>query len=316
MEKAPGARETAHESPRTFPVTETQTVPHASAEPGILADMLDLTKARLNLLVLITTFVGYWMGSTGPIDWLRLLQTMLATALTAAAAAALNQLWERKIDMLMTRTAQRPLAAGRMQSGSALALGLGLGTAGTVWLWFAVNPLSALLAASTVVIYVLIYTPMKRRTALCTLVGAVSGAIPPVIGWAAANPHLTLGAWVLFGVLFTWQMPHFLAIAWMYRDQYRGAGLVMLKRDDQTGVATAVTSLVFTLLLTFTTLVQFNAGPAGSMYLGGALIINSVFFLAALHFVADRSRPVARRLFFASIIYLPLILGLMVFTKE
>ena len=297
-------------------MTETQTVPHASAEPGILADLLDLTKARLNLLVLITTFVGYWMGSTGPIDWLRLLQAMLATALTAAAAAALNQLWEKKIDMLMTRTAQRPLAAGRMQPRSALALGLGLGAVGTSWLWFAVNALSAVLAASTVVIYVLLYTPMKRRTAFCTLIGAVSGAIPPVIGWAAANPHLTLGAWVLFGVLFTWQMPHFLAIAWMYRDQYRGAGLVMLKSDDQTGVATAVTSLIFTLLLTFTTLVQFNAGLAGSMYLGGALMINSVFFLAALHFVADRSRPVARRLFFASIIYLPLILGLMVFTKE
>ena len=297
-------------------MTETQTIPHVSAEPGILADLLDLTKARLNLLVLITTFVGYWMGATGPIEWLRLLQAMLATALTAAAAAALNQVWERKIDMLMTRTAQRPLAAGRMQSGPALALGLGLGTAGTVWLWLAVNSLSALLAASTVVIYVLIYTPMKRRTALCTLVGAVSGAIPPVVGWAAANPHLTLGAWVLFGVLFTWQMPHFLAIAWMYRDQYRGAGLVMLKSDDQTGVTTAVTSLIFTLLLTAVTMVPFNTGLAGSMYLGGALIINSVFFLAALHFVADRSRLVARRLFFASILYLPLILGLMVFTKE
>ena len=297
-------------------MTETQTIPHVSAEPGILADLLDLTKARLNLLVLITTFVGYWMGATGPIEWLRLLQAMLATALTAAAAAALNQVWERKIDMLMTRTAQRPLAAGRMQSGPALALGLGLGTAGTAWLWLAVNSLSALLAASTVVIYVLIYTPMKRRTAFCTLVGAVSGAIPPVVGWAAANPHLTLGAWVLFGVLFTWQMPHFLAIAWMYRDQYRGAGLVMLKSDDQTGVTTAVTSLIFTLLLTAVTMVPFNTGLAGSMYLGGALIINSVFFLAALHFVADRSRLVARRLFFASILYLPLILGLMVFTKE
>ena len=144
----------------------------------------------------------------------------------------------------------------------------------------------------------------------------MSGAIPPVIGWAAANPHLTLGAWVLFGVLFTWQMPHFLAIAWMYRDQYRGAGLVMLKRDDQTGFATAATAFAFTLLLTAVTLVPFNAGIAGSMYLGGALLINSVFFLAALNFSADRSRPVARRLFFASILYLPLILGLMVFTKE
>ena len=294
----------------------TTEIPHANAEPGILADLLDLTKARLNLLVLVTTFVGYWMGSSGSIDWLRLVCAMLGTALIAAAAAALNQLWEQKVDALMTRTASRPLPSGRMKGGTALALGFALGTAGTALLWLAVSPLSALLALGTLVIYVLIYTPMKRRTALCTLVGAVSGAIPPVVGWAAANPHLTLGAWVLFAVLFTWQMPHFLAIAWMYRDQYRGAGLVMLKSDDETGFATAATSFVFTLLLTVATLVPFNAGTAGGTYLGGALLINSVFFLAALNFFADRSRPVARRLFFASIIYLPLILGLMVFTKE
>ncbi len=291
-------------------------IPHANAEPGILADLLDLTKARLNLLVLITTFVGYWMGSSGAMNWQRLICAMLGTALTAASAAALNQLWERKVDALMARTASRPLPAGRMKGGIAFALGLALGTAGTALLWFAVNSLSALLALGTLVIYVLIYTPMKRRTALCTLVGAVSGAIPPVVGWAAANPDLTLGAWVLFAVLFAWQMPHFLAIAWMYREQYRGAGFVMLKRDDETGFTTAATSFVFTLLLTAATLVPFDAGTAGGTYLGGALLINSVFFLAALHFFADRSRPVARRLFFASIIYLPLILGLMVFTKE
>jgi protoheme IX farnesyltransferase len=297
-------------------MSEAAAIPHANAEPGILADLLDLTKARLNLLVLITTFVGYWMGTTGPVQWLRLVSAMLGTALCAASAAAFNQLWEVKVDALMTRTADRPIVAGRMKKSAAFWIAVALGTAGSAWLILAVNFLSATLAASTIVTYVLLYTPMKRRTALCTLVGAVSGAIPPVVGWAAANPHLTLGAWVLFAVLFTWQMPHFLAIAWMYRDQYRGAGLVMLKSDDETGFATAATSFIFTLLLTAATLVPFNAGSAGATYLGGALIINSVFFLAALHFFADRSRPVARRLFFASIIYLPLILGLMVFTKE
>jgi heme o synthase len=296
--------------------TETAAVPRASVEPGILADILDLTKARLNLLVLITTFVGYWMGAPGHIHWLELAQAMLGTALCAASAAAFNQAWEVRIDSMMPRTASRPIAAGRMTRGSALGIAFGLGIIGTLWLGLAVNWMSAILAASTIVIYVLIYTPMKRRTAWCTLVGAVSGAIPPVVGWAAANQHLTLGAWVLFGVLFTWQMPHFLAIAWMYRDQYRSAGLVMLKRNDHTGLPTAVTSLIFTLMLTAVTMVQFNAGLAGSTYLGGALAINSLFFLAALHFCADRSRPVARRLFFASILYLPLILGLMVFTKE
>lgn len=290
-------------------------VPHANAEPGILADLLDLTKARLNLLVLITTFVGYWMGSPGAIDWVRLVQAMLGTALCAASAAAFNQLWEVRVDALMPRTASRPIVAGRMAGGTAFWIALALGIAGTAWLALSVNVLSAALAGSTIVIYILLYTPMKRHTAWCTLVGAVSGAIPPVVGWAAASPSLGLGAWILFGVLFTWQMPHFLAIAWMYRDQYRSAGLVMLKRDDQTGVPTAVTAFIFTLFLTAITMIPFDAGLAGSIYLGGALLINSLFFLAALNFVADRSRPVARRLFFASILYLPLILALMVFTK-
>ena len=296
-------------------MSEPIAVPAANAEPGILADLLDLTKARLNMLVLITTFVGYWMGAPGAIDWLRLIQAMLGTALCAASAAALNQLWEVKIDALMPRTADRPIVAGRMKKSAAFWIAIALGLIGGIWLWVAVNHLSAILAVSTILIYVVLYTPLKRVSAWCTLVGAVSGAIPPVVGWAAANPHLSLGAWVLFGVLFAWQMPHFLAIAWMYRDQYRSAGLVMLKRDDNTGFPTAITSLFFTFLLTAVTLVQFNAGLGGSIYLGGALLFNSIFFLAALHFCADRSRPVARRLFFTSIIYLPLILGLMVFTK-
>ncbi len=296
-------------------MSEPLAVPAANAEPGILADLLDLTKARLNMLVLITTFVGYWMGAPGAIDWLRLIQTMLGTALCAASAAALNQLWEVKIDALMPRTADRPIVAGRMKKSAAFWIAIALGLIGGIWLWVAVNHLSAILAVSTILIYVVLYTPLKRVSAWCTLVGAVSGAIPPMVGWAAANPHLSLGAWVLFGVLFAWQMPHFLAIAWMYRDQYRSAGLVMLKRDDHTGFPTAITSLFFTFLLTGITLVQFNAGLGGSIYLGGALLFNSIFFLAALHFCADRSRPVARRLFFTSIIYLPLILGLMVFTK-
>jgi heme o synthase len=191
----------------------TTAVPRVSAEPGILADLMDLTKARLNLLVLITTFVGYWMGAHGEIQWLRLIQAMLGTALCAASAAAFNQLWEVKIDALMPRTASRPIVAGRVSRGAALGIAFGLGIGGTLWLALAVNTLSAVLAASTIVVYVLLYTPLKRRTAWCTLVGAVSGAIPPMVGWAAANPHLGLGAWVLFGVLFTWQMPHFLAIA-------------------------------------------------------------------------------------------------------
>jgi protoheme IX farnesyltransferase len=178
------------------------------------------------------------------------------------------------------------------------------------------NPMSAYLAAATVIIYLAFYTPLKRKTAFCTVVGAVSGAIPPVIGWTAARPSLDLGAWVLFGILFTWQMPHFLAIAWMYRDEYAQAGFVMLKRDDRTGSNTAIQSLLFTLALAAICLVPFFVGTNGMLYLVGALLLNGVMLVCAVQFLIHRTRVSARRLFFASIIFLPLLLGLMVLTRS
>jgi protoheme IX farnesyltransferase len=182
-------------------------------------------------------------------------------------------------------------------------------------LWLTTNVTAALLAAATIVIYIALYTPLKRRTSLCTIVGAVAGAIPPVIGWTAVQPTLEIGAWVLFGILFTWQMPHFLAIAWMYRDEYAQAGFVMLRRDDLSGCATAMQSLLYTVALTAITIVPFVLGKTGAGYLSGALLLDAALLACAVQFLLQRNRASARRLFFASILFLPLILGLMVFTR-
>ena len=285
------------------------------AEPGLLTDLMTLTKARLSLLVIITTFVGFCMASDTSLDWLRLFHAVFGTTLAAAAAAVLNQRIETKVDRLMERTRNRPLPAGRMNPTAALVLGIALGVAGTAWLWLTTNALAASLAAATIVIYIAFYTPLKRRTSLCTIVGAVSGAIPPVIGWTAVQPSFGLGAWVLFGILFTWQMPHFLAIAWMYRHEYSQAGFVMIRRDDLTGSHTATQSLLYTLALLVITAIPFFAGLNSSLYLVLGLLLDSVMLVCALRFLFDRTRPTARMLFFASIFYLPLILGLMIFTR-
>ena len=290
-------------------------VAHDEPESRLMGDLMVLTKARLSLLVIVTTFVGFCMGTRGKLEWLPLISVTIGTALAAAAAAVLNQYMESHVDRLMERTRHRPLPAGRMKPGIALWFGIALAVAGVAWLWFAANAMSAYLAAATVAIYLFFYTPLKRKTSLCTVVGAVSGAIPPVIGWTAAHPSLDFGAWILFGILFTWQMPHFLAIAWMYRDEYRQAGFVMLQRDDLSGCATAMQSLLFTLGLTAITLAPFFAGLNNSAFLVGACALDAAMLFCAARFLFLRNRPSARGLFFASIIYLPLILGLMVFTK-
>lgn len=284
------------------------------AEPGLLSDIATLTKARLSLLVIITTFVGFCLASRS-LDWLRLIHATLGTALAAAGAGALNQWLEVRVDRLMERTRNRPLPSGRMSSLAALVIGLTLSIGGVTWLALACNATSAWLAAATVVTYLAFYTPLKRKTSFCTIIGAISGALPPMIGWTAARPSFDLGAWVLFGVLFTWQMPHFLAIAWMYRDEYAQAGFVMLRRDDTTGAATAFEALGFTIALVAITMIPFWSGLLSETYLGGALMLDAAMTFAAVWFLADRSRTAARALFFASIIYLPLILGLMVVTK-
>lgn len=283
--------------------------------PGFFGDMAALTKARLSTLVLVTTLVGFCMGSGEAFDWFLLCRALFGTALATASAAVLNQVLERKVDRLMRRTRNRPLPAGRMKTTTALGLGILLGVASFIYLMHRVNPLSAWLSLATLIVYVLIYTPMKRRTAWCVTVGAVSGGLPPLIGWAAARGTLDAPAWILFGVLFLWQIPHFLAIAWMYRDEYAQAGFVMLRSNDINGLKTARESLLFSLALALLTLVPLVCGLATPLYGVGALLCDALLLTCAVQFLVERNRPTARRLFFASIIYLPLLLGLMVFTK-
>lgn len=307
-------------------MNETQQIiaPGLSAEPvareeecGLASDLAQLTKARLSALVVITTFVGFCMASaTGtPFNWIKLFHTLFGTALVTGAAAMLNQVIEVNVDRLMERTRHRPLPAGRMTRLTAFALGIGTATVGLIYLALTTTFVATYLAAATLLIYLAFYTPMKRRTSLCVTIGAVSGAIPPVIGWTAIDGSVSLGAWVLFGILFAWQMPHFLAIAWMYRDEYSQAGFVMLPRSDRAGTWTAVQSLLYSVILTGITLVPFFAEGFGLVYLVGALLCNAMLIVCSAYFLLHRTRASARILFFASILYLPGLLCLMVFAK-
>ena len=282
-----------------------------------MSDLMVLTKARLSLLVIITTFVGFCMASGPHLDWLLLFHAVLGTTLAAAAAAVLNQFLEANVDRLMERTRHRPLPAGRMKPGTALALGIAhgrrrrrLALAGGECASAPRSPPRPSSSTSP------LYTPLKRRTSLCTIVGAVSGAIPPVIGWTAVRPSFDLGAWVLFGILFTWQMPHFLAIAWMYRDEYAQAGFVMLRRDDLSGCATAMQSLLYTVALIVITLVPFFAGLNSGIYLAGALLLDARHAaLAPCSSSSSATAPAPAGFSSPRSSSCPLILGLMVFTK-
>lgn len=288
-----------------------------SAESAsFFGDLAELVKARLSLLVLATTLVGYLLGlGKNPISWLALSATLLGTALSAGGAAALNQWWERAIDARMRRTRTRPLPAGRMHPRDALFLGLFFSVFGVAGLAL-VDLLAAALAAATVALYVLVYTPMKQVSSLNTLVGAVPGALPPLIGWIAATGQATLPGWVLFAILWFWQMPHFLAIAWMYRDEYANAGFVFLTNADADGSATARQANLYSLCLLVVSLAPAFIGLNTAVYFFGALILGVAFGAFALRFAWLRSRDSARALFFASILYLPLLLALLVATRH
>ncbi len=267
-------------------------------------------------LVLVTTFVGFWCGSGETLDWFLLFRALFGTALVAASSAVFNQYLEADVDRLMRRTAQRPLPAGRVRPGTALGLGVLLGVAGLIYLYGRVNELAAGLALATLIVYVLIYTPLKRRTSWCVAVGGISGGIPPMIGWAAASNHLEAGAWVLFGVLFLWQLPHFLAIAWMYRDEYAEAGFVMLRRNDLSGLKTALESLIASILLVAVTFMPLFLHLASPWYAVAAGLCNGALLWFAVRFLLHRCRASARALFFTSILYLPAVLGFLVFAKN
>lgn len=283
--------------------------------PSLVGDLMVLTKARLSFMVLITTFVGYFMAALGSIDPLLLFNVLIGTGLVAAGAAVLNQSMEFAVDGLMERTKTRPIPAGRIGPASASRFGVVLGFVGGLYLWSLVNGLSAALALATLVIYVAIYTPMKRRTPWSISVGAVSGAIPPVIGWTAAGGGLDVGAAILFGILFLWQMPHFLAIGWMYREQYAGAGFFVLPRKDPIGSKTAFYSVLGTVALVGVSVTPYYAGLAGGLYFYGALVLGLGFTAVSLYFMLYRDRRRALMLFLTSVVYLPLLLGLMMISK-
>jgi protoheme IX farnesyltransferase len=287
----------------------------ASVEKSWLAVFSDLVKARLTLLVLLTTLVGFYMGYPGPLDLLLLLHTMLGTALVAAGASALNQLLEREHDAKMERTEDRPLPSGRLQPGTVLLFGGISAGLGLLYLAWAVNPLTSLLGAATLGSYLFIYTPLKRVTTLNTVIGAIPGALPPLMGWAAARGEISAGGWALFAILFFWQLPHFLAIAWIYREQYERAGFVMLPVVDPAGERTGRQAVSHTLGLLPFSLCPFVFHLAGPVYLAGALLLGAAYLWFAVQFSRQLTVAGARRLFFMSITYLPLLLGLMVLDK-
>ena len=296
---------------------KTAAVETATAAPRhrFVSDVAELVKARLTLLVLLTTAVGFYLGSEPPVDYRALVQTVFGTAAAAAGAAALNQWWERRADALMLRTRTRPIPAGRMSPLQALVLGTALSIFGVAYLAIACNGLSAALTAITIAIYIFAYTPLKRGSTANTAVGAIPGAIPPMIGWAAARGDISAGAWSLFVIVFLWQMPHFFAIAWMCREDYARAGFRMISINDFSGERSASQSVFFCILLLVLAGLPAFLGIVSYVYQAIELGLSGLFVAVAMRFLRLRTQSAARLLFIASIAYLPLLLAALVLTK-
>ncbi len=286
-----------------------------AAEKSWTAVFADLVKARLTTLVLLTTLVGFYLGWRGAMNFALMFNALAATALVAAGASALNQLLEREFDAKMHRTQDRPLPSGRLQPATVAIFGGACSVAGIVYLALAVNLLTSVIGAVTLVSYLFIYTPLKRVTWLNTAIGAVPGAMPPLMGWTAARGELSGEGWALFAILFFWQLPHFFAIAWIYRDEYARAGFKMLPGIDPDGSRTAQQSVSNTLALLAVSLCPFVFKMAGTTYLAGAVVLSAGFLWCAIQFSRELTLARAKQLFFASIIYLPLLLVLMVWDK-
>ena len=280
-----------------------------------LADYLELTKPRIVLMALVTTVVGFFLASYGRIDYILLAHVLLATALVAAGSGTLNQYIERDVDAKMGRTLSRPLPAGRIRPFAALAYGSILSILGLLYLALVVNPLTALLGLAIMVGYLLVYTPLKRVTWLSTWIGGVAGAIPPMMGWTAVRGELNLEAWSLFVILYLWQIPHFLAIAWMCRSDYARAGFPMLTVVDPGGRRTGFSSLLHCALLVPASLLLTFLGLTGWVYFFGALALGLAFLLCAVLMAVFKSGVFAKRLLQASVLYLPLLLVFMLFDK-
>lgn len=280
-----------------------------------VSDYWTLTKPEVNSLVVASSLAGFYLGWRGPVNYLLLFHTLAGTLLVASGTATLNQWFERQSDARMRRTANRPLPAGRLSASEALWFGIVLSVGGGLYLWLAANLLASLLAMLTLASYLLLYTPLKQKTTYCTLVGAFPGAMPPLIGWAAARGSLNLEAWILYAILFIWQFPHFLSIAWMYREDYERAGLLMLPLDDPQGRKAARQILVTSLALLPVSLLPTWLGQMGWIYFFGTLALGLGILYCGVLTSVVRSKLLARRLLLASVFYLPLVFGFMILDK-
>jgi len=276
------------------------------------ADFVSLTKPRLNFLVLITTLGGMYIAAPAGVPLALLAHALVGTALVAGGAAALNQALEHETDSLMRRTRQRPIPGGRLRVAEGTWFGVLLSAAGLIELTWKVNPLAAAVAAATLASYVFVYTPLKRRTSLSTLVGAVPGALPPVIGWAAATGTISFPAIVLFGIVFLWQIPHFLAIAWLYRDDYSHAGIPLLPVLEPDGRRTGQQALLYAAALWPVSLLPAAAHIAGAPYSVVAMLLGFGLIALSARFARERTTKTAKNLFLYSIVYLPLLWGALV----
>ncbi len=298
-----------------MPPTELIVASIARDRRQVAVDLVALTKPRVVVMILVTTLVGYYVGLTAAPDYVRMVHLIVGTLLAAGGTLALNQYIERHVDALMERTRMRPLPDGRLQPLEALLFGAAVTVVGIVYLAAFVGGLSAAVTAATAVLYLFAYTPLKLRTALCTIVGAVPGALPPVTGWVAARDDLSLGAWVLFGILFLWQLPHTLAIARLYRDDYARAGVRVLPVVDADGSTTERQIVTACLALLAVSLLPTLIGLTGGVYFTGALLLGVTFVVLGGWQALAPSTVSARRVLYASLLYLPALLALLAFDK-
>ena len=281
----------------------------------VLADLVALAKPRVVLMILVTAAVGYYVGLAGAPDYARLLHLLVGTLLAAGGSLALNQYWERDVDARMERTRARPLPDGRLAPLEALLFGSALTVLGLVYTAVFIGGLALGVTAATAALYLFVYTPLKLRTPLCTLIGAVPGALPPVTGWVAAREDLGVGAWVLFGILFLWQLPHTLAIARLYRDDYARAGVRLLPVVDAEGSSTERQIVTGCLALLVVSLLPTLLGLAGAVYFVGAFLMGAAFAALGTWQAFVPSTGSARRVLLASLLYLPALLALLAFDK-
>ena len=289
------------------------------ARSGVLSAYWSLTKPEVNFLIAITAAAGFWMGasvSVAHFPWASLVHTLIGTVLVASGAAALNQLIELRFDAQMRRTARRPLVSRSIEPPHALWFGISLSVIGAIYLAVTTNTLASLLSILTLLAYLFLYTPLKRKTPLCTLIGALPGATPPLIGWAAACGHLDGNAWLLFAIVFLWQFPHVMAIAWMYREDYARAGYGVLPAGNSRDRFIAWQTLLPSLALLVVAVIPAIRGESEIVYLVGALVLGSVFLWYSARFAFRMSAVSARQLLFASILYLPVLFALLALDKK